>query len=204
MPTPGVARPSAADDAARDGCSDAEGVADGQHQIADLKQIGIREGEVGELDAGILDLQNREVGALVLEQHLGVELADVRESHLDLGAGIALHDVVVGHDHAVWRHDHAEAERALQPLALAELPAEELLQEWIAEALPHALAHIDVHDGRSCPLYHGGVRKRDLLFRVRRLLHGLGEGGARRHREKEPEHNQCFGGIRSFHEANPV
>ena len=58
---------------------------------------------------------------LVLEQHFGVEFARVRKCHLDLGAGVALHDVVVGYDNAAGCDDHAGAQRALQAVVLAEL-----------------------------------------------------------------------------------
>ncbi len=92
----------------------------------------------------------------------------------------------------------------MNPLVLAELPPEKLLQKRIAEALPHALAHIDVHDGRGCPLHHRGIGERDLVPGFGRLFYGLGKGANGRHGEKEPERNERFGSSRSFHGANPV
>ena len=48
------------DDAAGNGLADAERIADGQHQVAHLKKIGVGEGEVGEFDAGYRSARPRD------------------------------------------------------------------------------------------------------------------------------------------------
>ena len=64
-----------------------------------------------------VDAQHGQVGALVREHDLGLELAPVGQHHGDLVG--ALDDVMVGHDQAVRVDDHAGAERVLDALARA-------------------------------------------------------------------------------------
>ena len=63
------------DDAVRHGLPDAEGIADGQHHVADLQRVGIGEVEYRKLFMRALDAQHGEIAALVLEHDLGFELA---------------------------------------------------------------------------------------------------------------------------------
>ena len=116
-------------DAAGYRLADAEGIADGQHQIAHFGAVGILKLEVGKAPLGALDLEHGKVRLFVLQHDLGVEFAPVRQSHFDLGGAADLHHMRVGDDDAVGVHDHAGAQRVLNALlrqaeTLAEQPAE--------------------------------------------------------------------------------
>ena len=96
-----------ADDAAGHGVVQAQGVADGEHALADLELVGVPqrhglEGPVG------LDLDQRDVGARVGADDPRVVLALVVEPDLDLGG--AGDDVVVGQHVAVRVDDESGAE----------------------------------------------------------------------------------------------
>ena len=147
--------------------ADAERIADGEHEIADLETVGIAELDRGELDAVRVEPQHGEIGLLVLENDLGRELAPVGERHGDLGLAAALDDVVVGDDDALGRHQHARAERVLDALArnaepLAEQPPEERVVEEGRDHLLDPVPHIDIDHGRGRPLHH---RREGLLHR---------------------------------------
>ncbi len=85
-------------DAAGGGLADAERVADGQHQVADLERVGIADGDDRKRLVGG-DLEHGEVERLVLEQNLAGEFAPVRGRDLDL-VGV-LDDMEIGDDDAV-------------------------------------------------------------------------------------------------------
>ena len=86
----------------------------------------------GEPLAAVLDAQHREIGARVLEDEVGIELALVGERDLDL-VGV-LDDVIVGDDEAGGVDDDAGAERALDLLARAAgAAAEEAAEDRIVE-----------------------------------------------------------------------
>ena len=91
------------DDAAGHGLPDAERIADRQHQVADLQRVGVLELEIGEAPVAAFHPQHGDVGVLVLQDDLGVELAPVGERDADLGRAAHLDDVVVGDDDAVRR-----------------------------------------------------------------------------------------------------
>jgi len=91
-----------------DGLADGEGIADGEHHIADLQRVRIRELDRREPFARILQAQHREVGSRVLQHDLGLELALVRERNLDLVG--AFDDVHIGDDKSGRIHHHARAE----------------------------------------------------------------------------------------------
>ena len=123
-----------------------------QHHVADLKGVGIAEIDRRKSLVGVLDAQHREIGALVLEHDLGLELALVGERDLDL-VGI-LDDVVIGHDEPGGIDDHAGAERALDLLARAAQPAaaEEAAEDRVVEHRHAIFDHpgrIDVDDRRA-------------------------------------------------------
>src|SRR6185312_5920492 len=129
------------------GLPDAEGIADGEHNVADLKAVGIAELEEGQLRAAILDAQDREIAALVLEHNLRLELALVVERDFDLVR--AFDDVDVRDDQAGRIDDDAGAERALHLRRPAgqTAAAEELAEDRIVEqriAVLHDLGGIDV------------------------------------------------------------
>ena len=141
------------DDALRDGLADAERIADGENEIADLELLGI-----AELDrrqrGGALQAEHGKVGALVAQHDLGLELAPVGERHLHLGH--VLDDVVVRDDEPGGVDDHPRAEGALHALARHGRPA---LAEEAAEEVVHGFAlagaldprAVDVDDRRSRP-----------------------------------------------------
>jgi hypothetical protein len=147
------------DDAAGDRLADAEGIADGQHQVADLDLVRIGEAEGRQIRARPGDLQHGQIGPLVLEHDIGREFALVRQRHLDL-IGV-LDDVEIGHDQARRVDDDAGAERPLDALAwraakIAEEAAEERIGEEGRDLLLDHARGIDVdHRGRD-PLDHRG------------------------------------------------
>ena len=59
--------------------ADAEGIADGEHEVADLQRVGVAELHRRQRLALGVDAQHRQVGALVGEHDLGGELAAVGE-----------------------------------------------------------------------------------------------------------------------------
>ena len=92
-----------ADHAHGGGFADAEGVADGQHDVADFDALAVGKGD-GRQAAGI-HLEHGEVGLWVIAQHLGSEGASVVKCHLHL-VGVLDH-VMIGEDVAVRGDDHA-------------------------------------------------------------------------------------------------
>ena len=131
-------------DAGRDGRLQVVGRADGQHPFAQTQRVGAAEGERRKVLA--LDLDERHVGRRVRADDFGIEDAAVVELHAQFG-GI-LDDVVVGHDVAVGRDNHARAASTalllLRFAAAVEAPlrdAEEFEEGVIAEA---AAAHLDL------------------------------------------------------------
>ena len=159
----------------RDRLAHAERIADGEHLIANFEEIGVREAHGGELDIGAFDLQDSQIGALVLQEHFRVELARVRQRNLDLGARVALDDVVVRHDNARRSDDDAGAKRVLRPLAMPEFLTEELFENRIVERriAPHALMDINIHHRGRGQFHHRRVRKDNLLAAVGNFLYGL-------------------------------
>ncbi len=83
------------------------GIADGEHEVADLQRLGIAELEHLEIDC-VLQLEHGEVRARVAQHDLGLEFPPVGERHLHLGH--VLDDVVVGDDEARPVDDHAGAD----------------------------------------------------------------------------------------------
>ena len=117
-------------DALRHRLADAERIADGDDEIADLERVGIAKLEHREILAA-LELQHREIGARIAQHDLRLELALVGERDLHLGH--ALDHVIVGDDEARRIDDDARAERLLHPLVLASLAAEETAEDRIVE-----------------------------------------------------------------------
>jgi hypothetical protein len=81
------------DDTHSDRLADAEGVADGEYDVAHLERIGAAEGDCVKLAVG-LDLQHGQVGFGVAADDARGQLASVVESYLDFIGGF--NDVVVG------------------------------------------------------------------------------------------------------------
>ena len=178
------------DDAVRHRLADAEGVADGEHEIADLQALRIAELERVQRRRAFR-LQHREVGARIAEHDRRLELALVGERDLHLGH--ALDDVVVRDDEPARVDDDAGAERALAAAleavrrsraagtagaAVAEEAAHELFHRRVLLAALDAGA-IDVDDRGRGLLHHRRVGELDLRPALR---HGavlrLRAGGA--------------------------
>jgi len=133
------------DDTAGHRLADAEGIADRQHQVADLDLVAVADHQGRKLFLGV-DLQHGEIETLVFQHDLDREFAAVGERHLDV-VGTVDH-VVVGDHHAVRTDNDTGAERGLLLSPVRHALAEELLEEGITgegrdAALHHALG-IDV------------------------------------------------------------
>src|SRR6056297_188389 len=167
----------------------AEGIADGDDEIADLEDVGVADGQFDQ--PVFLDLQQRDVRAWVRTDDLGFQRAVVEQGDLDLVG--AVHHVVVGDDIAVVRvHDDARA-RALHPALPGLLvgqaeEAEEGVVVVEGRAHLHGGAHPDVHHRRGYLL--------DERCETRRLLAAeqLGQGGRRGAGQSGREHEGCQNG----------
>ena len=121
--------------------ADAERIADGEHQVADLQLVGIAELERREALAPVLDAQHREIGARSLST---ISASNSRLSASETFTSVgALDHVVVGDDEAAGVDDHAGAERALHLLARTaaaggaeEAPEERIVEQRIAGLRP--------------------------------------------------------------------
>ncbi len=156
------------DDAVGDGLPDAEGIADRQHDVADLQLVGVGQIERRELLLHALEPQDRQIAAGILEHDLGLEFPLVGERHLDLVG--ALDDVDIGHDQARRIHHHARSQRALHLLRLLAGHAEEAAEDRIVEqriVVPHQLGGIDIDHRRLHPLHDRRIREHDLCRRGR-------------------------------------
>ncbi len=117
----------AADDAHRDGLTDAERVADGEDDVADLHLVRISERHRAQVCG--LNLDHRQVRGRVGADQLRVEHALVRQ--LDLDVFRAVDDVVVRQNVAITLDDHTGPEATFAVRLLRrhpELAAEQLAQ----------------------------------------------------------------------------
>ena len=137
-----VAAARGADDAGGDGLADAEGVADGQHDVADLHLVAV--GHRDDRQVLGVNLDDGDVGLRVAANDLGGELAAILQGDFHL-VGV-IHDVVVGEDVAVLGDDDARAEAVLArgvELAVGHLPAELVAEEVAPEGVVEAKAFRD-------------------------------------------------------------
>jgi hypothetical protein len=195
------------DDAGRDRAAEAEGVADGEHPIADAGLLGreLHEREV----VAALHLQEREIGLGIGADHLRIERAAV--VHDDLHLGAVVDHVVVGHHIAVGGDEEARtlalaeaarllaariagtslaavltllavaefAEEALQRMAFRQIRHGELLAARAALAVRDILnLHAHGDDGGLHPVDHVGEGGHGDGLRERAQL---GMGGRRGH-----------------------
>ncbi len=86
------------DDAGRHGLADAERIADGEHEVADLERVAVFEVDGGEAAVAAFDLEDGDVGLVVLHDDAGIELALVGEGHANLGFAASFDDVRVRDD----------------------------------------------------------------------------------------------------------
>jgi hypothetical protein len=97
------------------GLADAERIANGEHQIADLEGVGMAQINRGKPLVAVLYAQHRKIGVRVLEHEVGIELALVCEGDL---YPVGIFDDVVVRDDETGRIDHdARSQRALDLLA---------------------------------------------------------------------------------------
>ncbi len=103
-----VVTAQAADNAHRHRLSDAEGISDGENNVAHFQLVAVAKRDGGQI--GRVNLQNRDVGLRIRADDFGgvFFFAVVTEGHLDFL--LAAHDVVGGEDVAVRRNDDAGAE----------------------------------------------------------------------------------------------
>src|SRR6201987_1738322 len=122
------------DDAMGHGLPDGEGIADGEHHVADLERVGIGEFERRKTFVLRLDAQHREIRARILEHHLGFEFALVRKRYPDLIR--SLDDVVVGDHEALGVDEDTRAKRTLDLVARSAgraRPSEKAAEDRIVE-----------------------------------------------------------------------
>ncbi len=150
------------------GLANAEGVADRQHDIADLQFVRIGEIERGEFFVHALEPQDRKIAARILQHDLGLEFALVRERNLDLVG--AFDDVDVGHDETRGIHHYPRSQRTLHLFRLLSGHAEEAAEDRIVEkriVLPHHLGSIDVDHRGLHALHDRRIGEPELLRRGR-------------------------------------
>ena len=156
-----------AHDAGRDGRLQVERRTDRQHPFAQTQRIGRSESQRRQ-PLG-LDLQQREVRRRILADEFGVERTPVVELHLEFRSPV--HDVVVRHDIAVLRNNHARTAGPLLAVLRTSVAAavilrdsEELQKRIVAPALGHLdlLDGLDVHDGLHRIL--GGIGQVGILI----------------------------------------
>jgi hypothetical protein len=160
------------------------GIADRQHEIADLQRVGIADLDRGEI-LGALQLEHGKVRARVAQQDRRLEFTLVGERDLNLGH--ALDDVVVGDHQPAGIDDHARTERTLHLLArqaeaaIAEEAAEERIVHERVLRPPLDAGAIDVDDRVGRLLHDRREGQGDLLARLGHLP-DLGQCSARRQR----------------------
>ena len=125
-----------ADDAHGDGLADAEGIADGESEIADFYLGRIAERNGGEM-VGV-DFQHGDVGLGIAADDVGGEFTLVAQGNFDVGG--AIDHVIVGEDVAVGADDHAGAEAVFLFLLRSLLAALAGLSRGIAAAIAEELA----------------------------------------------------------------
>ena len=133
---------------------------------------------------GVVDLEDGEVGLAVGQQDPGRKFAAVIQHDTDV-IGLPDH-VVIRHDDAVIRQDHARAERVLHlrprlPEFAEKVPKKRVVGERRNAAFDDA-AGIDIDHGRRRLAHHGRETERD--FRLRGRHPRLRLGGQRGKRRK--------------------
>ncbi len=195
-----MSRPRAETMPAVTDAAQAEGVADRQHPVADLRLVGIAEGNGRQRLVGA-DAQHGDVGARVGAQQFRADRGVVGQDDVDLVR--AVDDVVVRHDDALRRiDDEAGAERLAAPLRALRLlraaflagtvAVEEVAEEFLERAARRSLRHFRRIRPPRPRLHRLGGRdidhRRQQLARQRRegfrralRLGGRGHGSARQH-----------------------
>jgi hypothetical protein len=165
IPVARQAAPARADDARGDRVVEAKGRADRHHPLAHLELVGIAEAHDRQIPR--LDLEQRDIGALVAADDPGLELAAVRQAHRH-GVGPVDH-VVIGQDVAVGRDQEARTHGLALALRLA------AVLEQVAEDLRHLLERARIDVGRQAFHLRRLLRAHDLDDRSRVLLDDRGE-----------------------------
>lgn len=92
------------DDAHGDRFAHAEGVAYGEHEIADVRFVGLGESDGGQC-AGQVDFDDGEIGFRVGADYMGTGFAAIGQRHFNLVGGFD--DMMIGQDVTVGADDHA-------------------------------------------------------------------------------------------------
>ena len=139
-------------DAHRDGLSDAERIADREHDIAHLRTVELRQRDRWQVLQ--VDLHDGEIGLGIGADQFASTLAPVGKRDFDFVG--RLNHVIVGQDITIGADDHAGAKAEL-PFVRRAVIAKEAAEEGIvierARRLLCGLGREDVHDGR-----HGALR----------------------------------------------
>ena len=122
-----MAAPQRADDAHGDGLADAEGVADGQHDIAHLDFLRSPEGNGGKI--GKVDLDHGQIGFRIGADDLGRGGAAIGKGDFDLVR--RFHDVMIGQDIALAADDDPRAQTGLALRFCIRAVAEEMAENRI-------------------------------------------------------------------------
>ena len=174
---PEVRAPEGRDDAHGHRLADAEGIADGQHDVADDDVVHSAERDRRQLELTPFlgeELEHGEVGFRVAADHARRQGAAVVEGNLDLVG--AFDDVVVGEHVAVGADDDPGAEAGitlrLAFLTLAEEVAEDRVVEQRMALRFDLLRGVDMHHRwqGAARRFAEGCRRRAVLAARRRLL----------------------------------
>ena len=137
-----IVPPAGTDDAERDRMAEAEGAADGKHEVADLHAIAVADRRGDQI--GRLDGQHADVGRFVLQHPLRMQSPAVGQIDANaVGRGVAK-DVPVGEhvESALPLDDHARA-------LLLDMPVE------IVRQRPLRHVGLDIDDRRADQFRHG-------------------------------------------------
>ena len=142
-----------------------EGIAHGQHPLADSQLVRIAKGQHGKVIE--IDLDDGKICAGIQSDDLRLRLPFVRQ--LNGQFLCVFHHVVVRHDVAVFRHDHPGSQPLERPRPLIpRRSAAEKLLEGVPEPLlrlrDRAFARYE-YNGRLDPLRDGGEGLAEFLHR---------------------------------------
>ncbi len=150
--------PERRDDAARHGLAEAEGIADGDDEIAHQQFLGIAKGHLGQV-LGV-DPEHRDVGGRIAADQLGLEAPVVAKGDADL-VGILDHVAVGQHEAVPGIDDDARARAHLALRRQAPGRRQERLEERVAEERRHLRRTFRDHGDVDHRVVHGLDQRRD-------------------------------------------
>ena len=157
------------DDSLSHGLPDAEGIADGENEIADFERIRIAEFHHRKI-AALGQFQHGEIGARIAQQDFRGNLPLVGQRNLNVGH--ALDDMMIGHDEAGGVDDDSRPQRLrdIAPglsAALAKEAAEDRIVEKRIGGRAVDARGEDVDDGGLRLLHHRRERENGVGARLR-------------------------------------